>query len=195
MRIFLAGATGAVGRPLTRLLVAAGHAVTGTTRSPHKAPTIEAAGATAAVVDAYDGDAVRAAVVAARPDVVIHQLTDLPSTRDPATYPAALAANARLRVMATPNLVVAARAAGARRFIAQANDLVRQDAIVLARPAARDDAPFLARAAPARLGSALLDANRRRVPAMPPNRAVPVRQPPRPSSRFHSRAAPSGFAA
>ena len=119
MRIFLAGATGAVGRPLTRLLVAAGHAVTGTTRSPHKAPTIEAAGATAAVVDAYDGDAVRAAVVAARPDVVIHQLTDLPSTRDPATYPAALAANARLRVMATPNLVVAARAAGVRRFIAQ----------------------------------------------------------------------------
>ena len=119
MRIFLAGATGAVGRPLTRLLVAAGHAVTGTTRSPHKAPTIEAAGATAAVVDAYDGDAVRAAVVAARPDVVIHQLTDLPGTRDPATYPAALAANARLRVVATPNLVVAARAAGARRFIAQ----------------------------------------------------------------------------
>jgi nucleoside-diphosphate-sugar epimerase len=119
MRIFLAGATGAVGRPLTRLLVAAGHAVTGTTRSPPKAPTIEAAGATAAVVDAYDGDAVRAAVVAARPDVVIHQLTDLPSTRDPATYPAALAANARLRVIATPNLVVAARAAGARRFIAQ----------------------------------------------------------------------------
>src|SRR2546430_16895923 len=115
MRIFLAGATGAVGRPLTRLLVAAGHAVTGTTRSPPKAPTIEAAGATAAVVDAYDGDAVRAAVVAARPDVVIHQLTDLPSTRDPATYPAALAANARLRLIATPNLVVAARGAGGPR--------------------------------------------------------------------------------
>ncbi len=95
MRIFLAGATGAIGRPLTRLLVAAGHAVTGTTRSPNKAAAIEAAGATAAVVDAYDGDAVRAAVVAARPEVVIHQLTDLPGTRDPATYPAALAAGAR----------------------------------------------------------------------------------------------------
>jgi nucleoside-diphosphate-sugar epimerase len=119
MRIFLAGATGAVGRPLMRLLVAAGHTVTGTTRSAAKAAEIEAVGATAAVVDAYDGDAVRAAVLAARPDVVIHQLTDLPGTRDPATYPAALAANARLRILATPSLVVAARAAGARRLITQ----------------------------------------------------------------------------
>jgi nucleoside-diphosphate-sugar epimerase len=119
MRVFLAGAAGAIGRPLARLLVAAGHAVTGTTRSVEKAGEIEAAGATAVVLDAYDGDAVRAAVVAARPDVVIHQLTDLPQVRDPATFPAALAANARLRILATPNLVVAARAAGARRFIAQ----------------------------------------------------------------------------
>jgi nucleoside-diphosphate-sugar epimerase len=119
MRVFLAGAAGAIGRPLTRLLVAAGHGVTGTTRSAEKAAEIEAAGATAVILDAYDGDAVRAAVMAGRPDVVIHQLTDLPQVRDPATYPAALAANARLRIMATPNLVVAARAAGARRFIAQ----------------------------------------------------------------------------
>jgi nucleoside-diphosphate-sugar epimerase len=119
MRVFLAGATGAVGRPLTRLLVDAGHQVTGTTRSADKAAAIEAAGAMAAILDAYDGDAVRAAVVAAEPDVVVHQLTDLPQNRDPATYPAALAANARLRIAATPNLVVAARAAGARRFIAQ----------------------------------------------------------------------------
>jgi nucleoside-diphosphate-sugar epimerase len=119
MRVFLAGAAGAIGRPLTRLLVAAGHAVTGTTRSAENAAAIERAGATAVLLDAYEGDAVRAAVMAARPDVVIHQLTDLPQTRDPATYPAALAANARLRIMATPNLVVAARAAAARRFIAQ----------------------------------------------------------------------------
>jgi nucleoside-diphosphate-sugar epimerase len=119
MRVFLAGATGAIGRPLTRLLVAAGHAVTGTTRSAEKAATIAAAGATPAILDAYDGDAVRAAVMAAAPEVVIHQLTDLPQTRDPVAYSAALAANARLRIVATPNLVVAARAAGARRFIAQ----------------------------------------------------------------------------
>jgi nucleoside-diphosphate-sugar epimerase len=119
MRVFLAGATGAVGRPLTRLLAAAGHKVTATTRSADKAAAIEAAGATAAILDAYDGDAVRAAVMSAEPDAVIHQLTDLPQIRDPATYPAALAANARLRIDATPNLAVAARAAGARRFIAQ----------------------------------------------------------------------------
>jgi nucleoside-diphosphate-sugar epimerase len=119
MRIFLAGATGAVGRPLLRLLVRGGHMVTATTRSAAKGADIEAAGATAVVVDAYDGEAVRAAVIAARPEVVIHQLTDLPATRDPATYPAALAANARLRIVATPNLAVAARAAGARRIITQ----------------------------------------------------------------------------
>jgi nucleoside-diphosphate-sugar epimerase len=119
MRVFLAGAAGAIGRPLTRLLVAAGHTVTGTTRSTEKAGGIEAAGATAVILDAYDGDAVRAAVTGARPEVVIHQLTDLPQVRDPATYPAALAANERLRIVATPNLIVAARAAGARRFIAQ----------------------------------------------------------------------------
>jgi nucleoside-diphosphate-sugar epimerase len=119
LRIFLAGATGAVGAPLTRLLVAAGHVVIGSTRSVDKVASIEAAGATAAVVDAYDGDALRAVVLAARPDVVIHQLTDLPAARDPTTYQAALAANARLRIMATPGLVVAARAAGARRLITQ----------------------------------------------------------------------------
>jgi nucleoside-diphosphate-sugar epimerase len=119
MRIFLAGATGAVGRPLTRLLIAAGHTVTGTTRSAAKTAAIEAAGATPVVLDAYDGDAVRAAVMAARPEVVIHQLTDLPATRDPETYPAALAANARLRIVATPNLAAAARSAGVRRFITQ----------------------------------------------------------------------------
>jgi nucleoside-diphosphate-sugar epimerase len=119
MRVFLAGATGAVGRPLTRLLVEAGHVVIGTTRSAAKAAAIEAVGAAAVLVDAYDGDAMRAAMLAARPDVVIHQLTDLPTTRDPVSYQAGLAANARLRIMATPGLVVAARAAGARRLITQ----------------------------------------------------------------------------
>lgn len=119
MRVFLAGATGAIGRPLTRLLLAAGHQLTGTTRSAARAAELEAAGVTAVVLDACDGDAVHEAMSTARPDVVIHQLTDLPATRDPATYPAALAANARLRILATPNLAVAARAAGAQRFIAQ----------------------------------------------------------------------------
>ena len=77
MRVFVAGATGAIGRPLLRQLVAAGHEVTGTTRSESRAGDIRAAGATAAICDALDADAVREAVEAASPEVVVHQLTDL----------------------------------------------------------------------------------------------------------------------
>jgi nucleoside-diphosphate-sugar epimerase len=119
MRIFLAGAIGVIGKPLTKLLVEAGHQVTGTTRSAAKADEIRALGAQAAVVDAFDPEALKAAVAAARPEVVIHQLTDLPDVIEPDKMPAALAANARLRIEGTYNLIVAAKAAGARRFIAQ----------------------------------------------------------------------------
>jgi nucleoside-diphosphate-sugar epimerase len=119
MRIFLAGAVGVIGKPLTKLLVEAGHHVTGTTRSAAKADEIRALGAQAAVVDAFDPEALKAAVAAARPEVVIHQLTDLPDVIEPDKMPAALAANARLRIEGTYNLIVAAKAAGARRFIAQ----------------------------------------------------------------------------
>jgi nucleoside-diphosphate-sugar epimerase len=119
MRIFLAGATGVIGRPLLALLVRAGHEVTGTTRSAARARTIADAGARAAVVDVFDADALRSAVVEARPEVVIHQLTDLPDEADPAKIAASLAANARIRIEGTKNLIVAAKAAGARRLIAQ----------------------------------------------------------------------------
>lgn len=119
MRIFLAGATGVIGKPLTKLLVDAGHQVTGTTRSAAKAGDIRALGAQAVVVDAFDLEALKAATTAAKPDVVIHQLTDLPDVIDPDKMPAALAANARLRIEGTYNLIVAAKSAGARRFIAQ----------------------------------------------------------------------------
>jgi nucleoside-diphosphate-sugar epimerase len=119
MRIFLAGATGVIGEPLTKLLVDAGHQVTGTTRSPTKIGDIRALGAQPAVVDAFDLDALKAAAIAAKPEVVIHQLTDLPDVIDPDKMPAALAANARLRIEGTYNLIVAAKSAGARRFIAQ----------------------------------------------------------------------------
>jgi nucleoside-diphosphate-sugar epimerase len=119
MRIFLAGATGVIGRPLLTLLVRAGHAVTGTTRSTEKAGLIEAAGAVPVVVDVFDAGALRAAVVAARPDVVIHQLTDLPDEADPAKIAASLAANARIRIDGTRNLIAATQAAHAPRLIAQ----------------------------------------------------------------------------
>ena len=119
MRIFLAGATGAIGRVLTPLLLADGHSVTGTTRSAAKSEMLRELGASPAVVDAFDGAALTRAVISARPDVVVHQLTDLPQVLDPSAMPAALEANARLRMIGTRNLMSAAGAAGARRVVAQ----------------------------------------------------------------------------
>jgi nucleoside-diphosphate-sugar epimerase len=119
VRIFLAGASGAIGRRLTPLLCAAGHHVTGSTRSAAKAEELKAYGVEAVIVDIFDAGAVRDAVVASRPQIVIHQLTDLPQAIDPARLREALARNAQLRIEGTPNLVTAARAAGARRLIAQ----------------------------------------------------------------------------
>ena len=119
MRIFLAGASGAIGRRLTLFLLIAGHQVTGTTRSADKAAALKARGIEPVVVDVFDAAAVRDAVVGARPHAVIHQLTDLPQVLDPAGLGDALTRNARLRIEGTANLVAAARAAGARRLIAQ----------------------------------------------------------------------------
>jgi len=118
MRVFLAGAAGAIGRRLVPLLLEAGHSVTGTTRSGEKASELKSRGVTAVVVDVYDAAALRDAVVRAAPEVVVHQLTDLPKALDP-NRPAAFSGNTRLRVEGTPNLVAAAQAAGARRLIAQ----------------------------------------------------------------------------
>jgi nucleoside-diphosphate-sugar epimerase len=118
MKVFLAGAAGAIGRRLVPLLLEAGHDVTGTTRSGEKASELKARGVTAVVVDVYDVAAVRDAVVRAQPDVVVHQLTDLPKTLDPA-QPRNFGGNMRLRIEGTANLVAAAQAAGARRLIAQ----------------------------------------------------------------------------
>src|ERR1700730_18477510 len=118
MRILLAGATGVIGRPLLTLLMRAGHDVTGTTRSAARAGLIADAGASPVVVDVFDADALRAAGRAAKPEFVIHQLTALPDEADPGKIAASLAANARIRVEGTPNLIAAAIAAGGRPLVA-----------------------------------------------------------------------------
>lgn len=119
MNIFLAGATGVIGRRLVPLLRDAGHKVTGTTRSEERAAALGALGAQGVVVDVYDARALLKAMAAAYPDVVIHQLTDLPDTMDPARAAEVLAANARLREEGTCNLMAAAQVTGARRVVAQ----------------------------------------------------------------------------
>jgi nucleoside-diphosphate-sugar epimerase len=119
MNIFVAGATGVIGQPLLRLLRDAGHAVTGTTRSDTKLATIEALGARAVVADAFDAGALQRAVAAAKPDAVIHQLTDLPDVSDPAKMAEVRERNSRLRIEGTRNLMAAAKAAGVRRVVAQ----------------------------------------------------------------------------
>lgn len=119
MNVFLAGATGVIGRRLVPLLRDAGHQVTGTTRSEERAVALEALGAKAAVVDVFDARALLTAMNAAHPDVVIHQLTDLPDVLDPARQAAVLEANAKLRIDGTRNLMNAAQMVGARRVIAQ----------------------------------------------------------------------------
>jgi nucleoside-diphosphate-sugar epimerase len=119
MRIFLAGATGALGSQLVPRLVAGGHQVTGTTRSAAKADALRAAGAEPVVLDALDRDAVVAAVTAARPDVIVHQLTALGDLSNLRNFDAAFAQTNRLRTEGTDNLLAAARAAGTERFVAQ----------------------------------------------------------------------------
>ena len=118
-RIFLAGASGTIGRRLVRLLCGAGHSVAGTTRSAEKAGMLEALGARPVIVDVFDALALLRAARDFAPAVVVHQLTDLPPAVDPARMVGAIAGNARIREEGTRNLVAAAIAAGARRIVAQ----------------------------------------------------------------------------
>jgi nucleoside-diphosphate-sugar epimerase len=118
MKVFVAGGSGVIGRPLVRQLLAAGHEVTGMTRREERAEEIRAAGATAVVCDAFDAAALEAAVRDAAPEVVVNQLTSLPREYNPrrASF---YAATDRVRREGGHNLVEAARAAGARRFLTQ----------------------------------------------------------------------------
>jgi 2-alkyl-3-oxoalkanoate reductase len=119
MRVFVAGATGAIGRFLVPLLVAEGHEVTALVRGPDKARAVEALGAKAAAADAFDETRLTAAVAGARPDAVIHQLTAIPASIDLRKFDRDFAATNRLRTEVTDTLLAAARRAGARRFVAQ----------------------------------------------------------------------------
>jgi nucleoside-diphosphate-sugar epimerase len=117
VRIFLAGATGVLGLRLVPLLVADGHTVAGMTRSPEKAGSLRGLGAEPVVCDVFDSRALEEAVVAFRPDVVLDELSDLPD--DGSLLASSVAANARVRREGTRNLLAAARASGATRFLAQ----------------------------------------------------------------------------
>ncbi|HEX2043517.1 MAG TPA: NAD(P)-dependent oxidoreductase [Acidimicrobiales bacterium] len=119
MRVFVAGATGAIGRRLVPLLVARGHDVVAMTRRPENEEGLRAAGARPVIADALDPVSVRKAVVDARPDVVVHQLTSLSRAGSLRRFDRRFAATNELRTKGTDHLLEAAVAAGARRVVAQ----------------------------------------------------------------------------
>ena len=119
MRIFVAGATGAVGRRLVPILVAAGHSVTGLTHRQAKADAVRALGAEPAIADGLDAEAIHAAVAAAKPDVIVHEMTDLKNASDLRAFDKAFATSNRLRTEGTDHLLAAARDVGVKRFVAQ----------------------------------------------------------------------------
>lgn len=119
MRVFVAGATGAIGSRLVPLLVEAGHQVTGMTRSSHKTEQIRAAGATPVVADALDREAVMRAVSAVAPEAIVHELTAIPDKLDIRNFDRVFALTNRLRTEGLDNLIAAGREAGCQRIVAQ----------------------------------------------------------------------------
>jgi nucleoside-diphosphate-sugar epimerase len=150
MRVFVAGASGVIGRPLVRQLVEAGHEVTGMTSKQENTGPIEAAGATPIVCDALDAPAVESALREAAPEAVISQLTRLPREYNPRKID--YGPTNRARAEGGHNLIEAARATGARRFITQSvafiyapeGDMVKSES---ARPWTDAPEPFRAGAA------------------------------------------------
>ena len=118
MRVFVAGATGAIGKPLVARLVAAGHEVHGMTRSESKQAALEGLGAVPVVADALDPDQVADAVGRAKPDVIVHQLTAI-GALDLRHFDQGFALTNRLRTEATDHLLSAGQAVGVGRFVAQ----------------------------------------------------------------------------
>ena len=124
--LFLAGGSGLVGKRMIPQLIAEGWRVVASTRSAEKMHDLEKLGAEPVVVDFLDSDAAMAAVAAAKPDVIIHQLTSLPDRLEASLLPAALLKNAELRDVGTRNLCKAAVAVGAKRLVAQSIAFVYQ---------------------------------------------------------------------
>jgi nucleoside-diphosphate-sugar epimerase len=121
MRVFVAGATGAIGKQLVPRLVAAGHEVHGMTRSESKVAMLSEMGAVPVVADALDPNQVADAVGRARPDVIVHQLTAIPARLDLRHFNRDFALTNRLRTEGTDHLLSAGHAVGVRRFVAQSN--------------------------------------------------------------------------
>ncbi len=119
MKIFIAGGTGAIGRPLIAKLLANGHAVVALTRSPEKAQALVDQGIEPAIADVFDADAVKAVVSRAQPEIVIEQLTALPRAYTPEAMSAAAPLNNRIRLEGGANVLAAALAAGVRRYLRQ----------------------------------------------------------------------------
>jgi nucleoside-diphosphate-sugar epimerase len=119
MRIFVAGASGAIGRRLVPLLVAAGHSVVGLTRTPGKATFVRSLGAEPVVADGLDAKAIHAAIAEARPEVIVHEMTGLSGAGNLRNFDRAFRASNRLRTEGTDHLMAAAKAAGVRRLVAQ----------------------------------------------------------------------------
>src|SRR5919112_4759598 len=123
MRVFVAGATGSIGKQLVPRLVEAGHEVHGMARSESKRAMLHELGAVAVVADALDPNQVAEAVGRARPDVIVHQLTAIPATLDLRHFDRDFALTNRLRTKGTDHLLSAGQAVGVRRFVAQSHIL------------------------------------------------------------------------
>ena len=119
MKVFVAGATGALGRQLVPQLVASGHEVVGMTSKPEKQDLVRSLGARPVVADALDPDAVAQAVAQAEPEVIVHELTALAGDIDLRDFEKTFALTNRLRTEGTDHLLAAGRAVGVKRFVAQ----------------------------------------------------------------------------
>lgn len=127
-KVFVAGASGVIGRALCKILVKNGWKVYGTTRSESKSEILKEIGVEPIVIDVYDAQQLEEIIVSIKPKIVIHQLTDLPAGLDPAKMEEALISNAKLRELGTKNLVDASIKAGVKMMIAQSIAFVYEPA-------------------------------------------------------------------